>query len=401
LEDLRTSGVPCGANTLTSKLYAAHINYAVSLENSGNQAGAIREYQIALVANGRGKEALNALVRLNAQPAPPSCAPAQLNEYLPPTTTSPDDFVSSNGFELSVNRQMLVARGVNYYPRHAPWERFITDSNLDEVAQELDVIASAGFNTLRIFLWHDPLFTCAPETATPNTAAFVKLDAFIALARARGFRLIITLNDLPDLLFHPLYTDWAHYDAQTTFIVKRYRDDPTILAWDLRNEGDLDYGASPGIQGGFSRDTVLAWLSHIAGVVRANDNHHLLTAGWWGDASETANFVDILSFHYWKDAHELVERINGLQSNSHLPIVLEEVGYSSLGNNGEEVQAASLGSTLSVAEQENLAGWLIWTAFDFLPPAGQLPNVEHLFGLWRNDLTPKPALYALPPLKSP
>jgi hypothetical protein len=37
----------------------------------------------------------------------------------------------------------------------------------------------------------------------------------------------------------------------------------------------------------------------------------------------------------------------------------------------------------------------VWTAFDFDPVPGQTISPEYRFGLWRIDLTPKPALNAL------
>jgi hypothetical protein len=55
-----------------------------------------------------------------------------------------------------------------------------------------------------------------------------------------------------------------------------------------------------------------------------------------------------------------------------------------------------LQQALTTSDQNNLLGWLVWTAFDFAPPAGQPATVEHSFGLWHLDLSPKPALQSLP-----
>jgi len=241
---------------------------------------------------------------------------------------------------------------------------------------------------------YEPLFTCTPEEAMPVTEIFTKLDAIIALASERSLHLIVTLNDLPDLHFRPLYADWAHYDSQTAFIISRYQDEPTILAWDLRNEADLDYGARDG-GGQFERESVLAWLAHTAEIVRANDANHLITAGWWGDAVETTAAVDILSFHHWTDAVELESRIDALREQSSKPILIEEVGYPSWGEDGEAFQAEALTKVISTADQSQVAGWLIWIAFDFTPTNGQPDSPEYHFGLWRTDLTPKPTLNAL------
>lgn len=51
-----------------------------------------------------------------------------------------------------------------------------------------------------------------------------------------------------------------------------------------------------------------------------------------------------------------------------------------------------LGEVVTVAEAKGVAGWMIWSAFDYLPEPGQPPNYEHFFGIWRTDGTPKPAL---------
>lgn len=394
LQRLEEAQAECGAEPLATKLYAAHFNYANALEDAGRSAEAITQYQAALSINRRGREVLTALARLKALPtlpAPP-CHPATVAPY----TTHSGDFVTVKESGFALKGQPFYLRGFNYYPRHAPWEAFLTDANLTEVAQELDLIAQAGFNTLRITVWYDPLFTCAPEDAIPNAAGFTKLDALIDLARKRELKLIVTLNDLPDFYYRPLYTDYARYDAQTAFIVNRYHDEPAILAWDLRNEPDLDYGAD-GRQAVATSEAVTTWLTHVANIVRNNDQRHLITIGWWGDATTANEIVDFLSFHHWTDATQLTQRIRTLQTTSNKPIVLEEVGYPAWDQNGEAQQAQSLREVLGAAEDNGVAGWLIWTAFDFVPAPGQAPSPEYSFGLWRIDFTPKPALSVLPP----
>ncbi len=387
LQQLKTAPQPCGGDALEAKLYAAHFNYASTLEANGERTQAIEHYRAALAANARGREAIEALVRLNALPTlpPPPCQPSKVAPY---SLEQQGDFITIAGRGFTLSSQPFYLRGLNYYPRHAPWEKFLTNSDLTEVKRELDLIAQAGFNTLRIALWYDPLFTCAPEDAVPNATGFAKLDALIASAQERGLHLIVTLNDLPDLYFRPLYTDYARYDAQTVFIVQRYRDEPAILAWDMRNEADLDYGAD-GRPALVTSEVVLKWLAHITEIVRKNDQHHLITVGWWGDVAVTNDVVDFLSFHHWTDAASLAERIISLRSKTTKPIVLEEVGYPAWDQTSEAAQARSLKQAADAAETNGTAGWLIWTAFDFTPPPEPTSNQEYFFGLWRVDLTPK------------
>lgn len=395
----------CGEEVVASKAYAAYFNYGAALEAGGDVEGAIQQYQAAFLIDSRRQEALEALTRLHAlpQPTPSICLSTAAPGVDPAPAEAPDlsAYVTMSDQHLVANGEVFEVRGVNYYPRHAPWDRFLTGADLAEVAEELDLIKQAGFNVLRLFLWYDPLFTCQPEDAIPNEAAFARVDMLLAMVSKRDLKVIITLNDLPDLTFRPLYTDWARYDAQTTYIVRRYRNDPTILAWDLRNEGDLDYGARSGDTARFSQDEVMGWLAHVSQLVQEHDPYHLRTAGWWGDPTPTAPYVELLSFHHWGDAPSLASRITEYRLRNVQPLLLEEVGYHSWAeapqdSRDEAAQAAILGDVVKGGEAQGLAGWLVWTAFDFSPASGEPATHEHFFGLWRLDLTPKPALEVLP-----
>jgi hypothetical protein len=405
LAQLVAADQSCGEEPLLSKKYAAHYIFGVALEEKDEVEPAITQYQAALSIDPQRKEALDALFRLKAlpKPTPPACLSTSPPQPDPAPVATPDtsQFITVQGDQLRLNGQPFKVKGVNYYPRHAPWQRFLTEANPTEMAEELDLIKQAGFNTLRVFLWYEPLFTCQPEDAIPNETAFAMVDKLFELAGERDLKLIMTLNDLPDLIFRPLYTDFAHYDNQTVYIVRRYRNEPSLLAWDVRNEGDINHGAQSADDAKFSQGEVIDWLAHISPIVRDNDPHHLVTAGWWGDPLVTEPYVDILSFHHWTDAQELETRLKTYQQKSDKPLMLQEVGYHGWAESpdeprNEQEQADRLGSVISAAEAEQLSGWIIWTAFDFVPSSGHPPNEEHFFGVWRTDLSPKPALEALP-----
>jgi tetratricopeptide (TPR) repeat protein len=405
LEQLITADQSCGDEPLISKKYAAHYIYGAALEEKGDSAEAVAQYRAALAIDPQRKEALEALIRLKSlpKPTPPACLSTSPPRPAPAPAATPDttQFVKVQGDRLTLRGQPFPVKGVNYYPRSAPWQRFLTGADPAEMAKELDLIQKAGFNTLRIFLWNEPLFTCQPEDAIPNESAFATLDTLLKLARERDLKVIVTLNDLPDLVFRPLYTDWAHYDNQTAYIIRRYRNEPAILAWDVRNEGDIDYGAQSTADVKFTQAEVVDWVAHLSQLVRENDPHHLVTAGWWGDPTPVDPYVDFLSFHHWTDAKELQARTEQYRQHTHQPLILQEVGYHSWADSSgdpasEKEQADRLGRVIKQAEVDKLAGWIVWTAFDFVPEPGQPANEEHFFGLWRTDLTPKPALEALP-----
>jgi hypothetical protein len=403
LNRLIASHQTCGEEPLKSKLYAAHFNFAVVLEQSGNVQTALENYHAAFNLNPRRDEALKALARLNNLPAPTAaaCATVSPNVVDPSPTEQPDlnRFVTIQNGAFIYEGQIFMVKGVNYYPRHAPWQRFLEQANIGEISDELDLIQQAGFNTIRIFLWYEPLFNCAPELAVPVEAMFAKLDSILTLAEEHHLKVIVTLNDLPDLYFRSLYTDFARYDAQTAYIVRRYRNSSVIMAWDIRNEGDLDYLRAnyPGL----TQDRVVNWVKHISAVVKQNDSYHPITAGWFGDPGETEPYVDFLSFHHWESAEQLTMRINDYKVESSKPLLLEEVGYHSWNSTSqspseESAQATNLQQAIRTADSNGIAGWLVWTAFDFDPEPGQPENIEHYFGLWRLDLTAKPSLDMLP-----
>jgi endo-1,4-beta-mannosidase len=309
------------------------------------------------------------------------------------------DFVQVEGMGFVVGDESFRPMGVNYYPAQYPWRRFLTETPADTLTTELELLRATGFNTLRLFLWNAALFQCAQTTAIPNREAFLRLDAIIQQAAAYDFYLIVTLNDLPDLGTPALYDDPAHVRAQTTFIIERYRDEAAILAWDVRNEGDIDYGSNNNTAlRHFPREQVLAWLDSTTNLIRSLGVPQLITAGWYTDQEATIPFVDVVSFHHWADAASLAERLAVTRAATEKPILLQEFGYSTQ-RMSEADQAGTIAAVLTTAETGGAAGWLLWTAFDFPierscypSPCVSPDNAEHYFGLWSVDYTVKPAV---------
>lgn len=332
-----------------------------------------------------------------------SCPVAQVqaafSRLAPYYPTSLQGWVTAEQEFLSLNGAPFLVQGINYYPSRSPWRRFLTETDMNVVDRELDLIAIAGFNTIRLYLWNDALFQCPGSGAVPQPEAFAILDGVIQRAAVRGLRVIMTLNDMPDLENYPLYSNPAHTVAQTEFIVSRYRDEPAVMAWDMRNAGDLDYGIESQMQGEFSRQQVLDWLGETSAYIREIDGRHLLTAGWGFDAAATIPYVDFVSFAHWsEDLEELRGRVMSLNSATTKPVVLTSFGYSTFEHSDEE-QANLIDGAVGVIEQYDAAGWVLWTGFDFPltatcvePACPSEDNREHHFGLWRTDYSAKPAL---------
>lgn len=387
--------VACDSRAPTDLLYPAHYNYGVRLQRSGDRDGAILQFRRALAIQPTGKEAATALRDLNALTPPPpkrcdtgkvEAAKNAMPDYTPQMTGS---FVRLENGQFNLNGVPFVVRGVNYYPSNAPWRRFLTASDLGAVARELDLIADLGLNTIRVFLWYEALFDCEGDGAVPHPEAFARLDGVIRLAAARNLRVLMTLNDLPDLLVRPLYSYPEISNAQTRYILNRYKDEAAILAWDVRNEGDIDY-----IRGYARSKDVLAWLRQIVPIVRETAPNHLITAGWNEGSQVTADVVDFISFHHWRTPENMQARIATMRAATSKPILLQEVGYPArqIYPDSTASAAARLSAALDVAESQKLLGWLVWTAFDYptsatcIPPAcPSADNAEHHFGLWTVD----------------
>jgi endo-1,4-beta-mannosidase len=345
-------------------------------------------------------------VHADDPPPLPTCTDTEIEaaltalpSYQPANNT---DFARLQDGQFWIGEAPFYVRGVNYFPVYYPWRRYLTETGLARVDTEFALLNQAGLNTLRTFLWYEPMFICEGNGAVPRADVFQRLDGIIHAAANHDLRIILTLHDTPNFDDYPLYTNPAHVQEQTAFIVERYRDEATILAWDIRNEGDIDYGSRDGEdQALFPRQQVLDWVAASTDQVYSLDPNHLLTAGWMRDAAATAPYVDFVSFHHWWDADDLRQRIAGLHEATDKPVLLEEFGYSTLPMSEEE-QAQNIQAIIDAAEDENVLGWLIWTAFDFpldstcLPPAcPDQENPQHHYGIWHADYTPKPAAQSI------
>jgi len=155
----------------------------------------------------------------------------------------------------------------------------------------------------------DLLFRAGPDGWRPE--AMAALDRAVALARKHGLFLIVTLaNHWADYGGIPQYLRWAgHTDvdaygfhdrfysdprarawylAHVERIVMRYRNEPTILGWELFNEAHGTTEAAP---------ARLAFFRDALRFVKERDPNHLLSPGLWGYArgAERDEWLRIMS----------------------------------------------------------------------------------------------------------
>ena len=287
--------------------------------------------------------------------------------------------------------------GVNYYPSDTPWDLFWSSYEPETIDRDLAIVRGLGLNSVRIFI---PFW----QFGGPNVdeAYLDKLDDFLARASANEIKVVVTLFD-----FRVDYRllSWSSGDRHLEALIPRYRNNSAILAWDLKNEPDRDYGAG--------KDLVDAWLVHVGRVVRELDPNHLLTIGWSSPeaAVSLTDSVDLVSFHYYALAEDLADSFDLIRlAAPSKPILLGEFGLPTWNSpffpNGhtEREQATYFADVLTAMRGTDSSGYLAWTLFDFsdVPAsvAGRFPwqigPQKHL-GVLRVDGTPKASAALLAP----
>ncbi len=184
------------------------------------------------------------------------------------------------------------------------------------------------------------LFRAGVDGATEG--GLNQLDAVVEAAGRRGLRLVIVLaNHWADYGGAPMYLTWAGRDAKTerdsfyddptvrgaylahvTRILShtngrtgvRYVDDPTVMAWELINESQVE--TADGMR------ARLAWLTEMATEVHRLAPRQLVSAGVWGygtRAERTAwqaacalPAIDYCDSHLYPETTDGVETVGGL-----------------------------------------------------------------------------------------
>ena len=369
-------------------LYLTYVEFGDFMERSGDLNAAVSAYNDALFFFPDGVQAQNRLDILRSLEVTEqifTCGDDSSNMELATYTPTENDFLqlNSNGFHL--NGEAFPIYGVTYYPMNSPFERFLNETNLDDVEYEFALIRGSGINTLRIFLRPVDLFEC--DAPIPRVENFERLDGIIQQAQNANLRLIMVLNqDVPP---STLYSE-DFIREQMRFIVERYHDEPTIIAWDVRDNGDADYRT-----GLVRQDIALRWLADTVVMIRQIDHEHWVTAGWHHDGVITAPLVDFVSFQFYGDYANLRQEIANLRASTNRPILLTSIGYSTF-NVSDITQRNLLFQALEEVENNNLMGWVVNHSFDYprsvtcTPPDCPGTGSEiNQYGLWNTGYFPK------------
>lgn len=243
------------------------------------------------------------------EPTPdPTRAEPTAGPPLPPAI----GFVSANGRELRIGGRPWRFTGMNVYNAASDgWCSFaFSDATL---AEALDAIGLGGTEQGVIRTW---FFQPQAIDKATRSRSWERLDRVLRIAAEKGYRVIPTLTDhwgecgsdapngVKDLAWYSggyALTDpgmLTSYRSWVTEVVGRYRDDPTIVAWQIINEAEVL--PSSGCPADASMAIVLKdFARDISDLIRSIDPNHLISFGTIGGGQCGAVMTQ------WQELHDL------------------------------------------------------------------------------------------------
>lgn len=209
-----------------------------------------------------------------------------------PETNAESGFVETNGNYFVLDGKPFYYMGANnYYLNYAP--NYMIDDVLNDAAD-------MNLKVLRCWAFIDGEESAGcvmqPSLGVYDESGFERLDYTISEAAKRGIKLILpVVNNWDDFGGMNQYVAWAgasdHDDFYTNEICKTgyknyvkyvlnhvntytgiaYKDDPTIMAWELGNEPRCQYDPSG--------DTLVNWADEMSTYIKSIDSKHLVTVG--------------------------------------------------------------------------------------------------------------------------
>ncbi|MGN7453955.1 glycoside hydrolase 5 family protein [Paenibacillus pasadenensis] len=294
-------------------------------------------------------------------------------------------FVARTGSRLELNGEPFRFAGPNVY-----WLGL--DENVEGVAwptefrvrDALDTALEMGATVVRSHTLGasqgHPL-SIMPEPDRFNEEALRRVDFAVREAAARGLRLIV-----------PFVCNWSYYhggrstfagwrgledprafysDPEIKEVFKRYiamlltrvnaltgvayRDDPTILAWELGNE---------------LNDAPAEWVKEMAAYIKSLDGNHLVAHGKQFELDRDKlgiEELDILDVHYYPANAEALARDAAETAAAGKVYICGEFGWTEDG----------LEAFLERAEADgSVSGTLFWSLFPHADDAGYVPHYD-------------------------
>jgi hypothetical protein len=278
-------------------------------------------------------------------------------EVLVYDTITPHPSYTIRGQKILKDNVNYTIKGINYYPKNSAWDTFGTLFNIDTIARDFNVIKKAKLNSIRVFVQYGDF-----GEADVKQEKLEKLKKLLDLAESKNLSVIVTLFD-----FYSDYTleNWTLTHRHAEKIVSTFKDHKAILAWDLKNEPNLDFENR-------DKDNVLNWLNHMVSVIKKFDPNHLITIGWSNsyEATQLANKVDFVSYHFYNAIEDFEKENSTLEKSVKKPVVIQEFGvpsYNGIWNlrGYSEVEQAQYHKKMQALFKKNKLAFMSWTLYDF------------------------------------
>ncbi|PQJ72605.1 glycoside hydrolase family 2 TIM barrel-domain containing protein [Polaribacter butkevichii] len=271
-------------------------------------------------------------------------------------------------------------KGINYYPQATPWNMYGDEFDINIIKNDFRIIKKAGLNSIRIFVPYEDF-----GKANVKFDKLEKLKKVLDTAFSEDLKVVVTLFD-----FYGNYDvlDWTLNQRHAEKIVETFKDHEAILAWDVKNEPNLDFDSR-------GKTNVTAWLDFMIILIKKIDTKHPVTIGWSNTKSATIlkDKVDVVSFHYYDKLENFETAYLKLKEEiKEKPIILQEFGLSSYGGLwrpfvGSEEKQANYYKEIQKVMTKNEIPFMSWTLYDFdnVPKEvlGRLPwrtNPQKKFG---------------------
>jgi mannan endo-1,4-beta-mannosidase len=294
-------------------------------------------------------------------------------------------FVTRSGTTLQLNGSQFNFSGANIYwlgLAEKPSVRYPTSY---EVNDALDTAKEMGIKVVRahtLGISTGNSLSVWPSLNTTNTSAFNSIDYAIYQAGLRGIFLIIPLTDNYHF-YHGgkhNFTDWrsvaestfytgsnviSDFEAYINVILTRvnqynglaYKDDPTIMAWQIGNE----------LSGPFPGST---WTTTMANYIKSVDSNHLIMDGSgtlyaYDSASLSVSNIDIMDDHYYPPLISLLNTDITNISAANKVYIAGEYGWCNYVNSLQSPSISLLASWFTAIESNasTIAGALFWDIY--------------------------------------
>ena len=308
----------------------------------------------------------------------------------PPPPPPPADLVTRNGTQLVRNGQPFRPIGLNIYNANSSgscWYNLATGSTLDDSLSAI----GAGANVIRAWFFQD----LATTNGQRDWSAF---DHTLAVAKAHGDKVIATLaNQWADCepqagyKTESWYSDGykqpdpggtVSYRAWAQEVAARYKDDATVMAWQLVNEPEIlpqQGGDCATVPESTAVNVLTAFAADVSGAIKSVDPNHLISLGTIGGGqcgAQGADYetvmnvptLDLCEYHDYTPGQPVPgDQFNGLQvrinqcNQLQKPILVGELGVKAVDVGGTlAARANTVASKLCAQLTGGVAGVLLW-----------------------------------------